>query len=125
MTRICKATELRFELPGPVSWEQDLVHLPGPLTRYFQETHLPTFKKGINDFARFYGLFIGGLQIGCVNGFGCNQVQPDHVAEHAYRIWRRLRLFGRGFRRRCREAGFKRCEVIHLAWASNAAIVHE
>ena len=46
---------LRFEPPGPGPWEQDPVHFPRPLTRYFQETHPPSFKKGTNDFARFYG----------------------------------------------------------------------
>src|SRR5437870_2414648 len=30
MTRTGKATELRFEPPGPGSWEQDPVHLPRP-----------------------------------------------------------------------------------------------
>ena len=69
-------TELRFEPPGPGSWEQDPVHFPRPMTRYFQETHAPSFKRGTNDFARFYGLLIDGLQIGYVNGFGYNQVLP-------------------------------------------------
>jgi hypothetical protein len=95
------------------------------MTRYWQETHPPAFNRGTNDLARFYGLLIDGLRIGYVNGFGNNQVLPDHVVEHTYRIWRRLRLFGRGFRRRRREAGFKRCEVIHVAWAYNAAIAHK
>ena len=33
------STQLRFEPPGPGSWEQDAVHFPRPMTRYFQETH--------------------------------------------------------------------------------------
>ena len=124
MTRTSAATELRFEPPGPGSWEQDPVHFPRAMTRYWQETQPTAFKRGTNDFARFFGLLID-VRIGYVNSFGYNQVLPDHVVEHAYRIWRRLRLFGRGFRRWCREAGFKRCEVIQFAWASNAAIAHE
>ena len=75
------STELRFEPPGPGSWEQDPVHFPRPMTRYFQETHPPSFKTGTNDFARFYGLLIDGLQIGYVNGFGYNQVLPAPDAE--------------------------------------------
>ena len=37
------ATELRFEAPGPGPWEQDSVHFPRPMTRYYQETHPPAF----------------------------------------------------------------------------------
>src|SRR6185369_15751057 len=81
MTRTGKATELPFDPPGPGSWEQDPVHFPRPMTRYFQEMHPPAFKKGTNDFARFYGLLIDGLQIGYVNGFGYNQVLPAPDAE--------------------------------------------
>jgi rifampicin phosphotransferase len=76
MTRTTMATELRFEPPGPGSWAQDPVHMPRPMTRYFKETHPPAFKKGTNDFARFYGLLIDGLQMGYVNGFGYRQVLP-------------------------------------------------
>ena len=61
--------ELRFEPPGPGPWEQDPVHFPRPLTRYFQETHPPALKRGTNDFARFYGMIIDGLQVAYVNGF--------------------------------------------------------
>ena len=46
------STELHFEPPGPGSWKQDPVHFPRPMTRYFQETHPPAFKRGTNDFAR-------------------------------------------------------------------------
>ena len=53
MTTSDTSTELRFEAPGPGSWEQDPVHFPRPMTRYFQETHPPSFKRGTNDFARF------------------------------------------------------------------------
>ena len=55
MTASDTSTELRFEPPGPGSWEQDPVHFPRPMTRYFQETHPPAFKKGTNDFARSLG----------------------------------------------------------------------
>src|SRR5215216_4673780 len=70
MTASDTSTKLSFEPPGPGSWEQDPVHFPRPMTRYFQETHPPSFKKGTNDFARFYGLLIDGLQMGYVGGFG-------------------------------------------------------
>src|SRR5690606_2794311 len=50
------ATGLAFEPPGPGSWEQDPVHFPRPMTRYFQDMHPPAFRAGTSDFARFYGM---------------------------------------------------------------------
>jgi len=63
------------------------------MTRYFQETHPPSFKKGTNDFARFYGLLMDGLQIGYVNGFGYNQVLPAPEAEIPGRFQRAEQVF--------------------------------
>ena len=51
MTASNTATELPFEPPGPGSWEQDAVHFPRAMTRYFQETHPLPFKRGTTDFA--------------------------------------------------------------------------
>ena len=48
--------KLRFDPPGPGSWGLDPVHFPRPVTRYFAETHPAGFKRGTNDFARFYGM---------------------------------------------------------------------
>jgi len=93
MTSSDTSTELRFEPPGPGSWEQDAVHFPRPMTRYFQETHPPSFKRGTNDFARFYGMLIDGLQIGYVNGFGYNQVLPAPDAEIPERYQRAEQVF--------------------------------
>jgi len=87
------STALRFEPPGPGSWEQDPVHFPRPMTRYFQETHPPSFKRGTNDFARFYGMIIDGLQIAYVNGFGYNQVLPAADAEIPERFQRAEQVF--------------------------------
>jgi pyruvate,water dikinase len=65
------------------------------MTRYFQETHPPAFKKGTNDFARFYGMLIDGLQIGYVKGFGYNQVLPAPEAEIPERFRRAEQVFAR------------------------------
>ena len=81
MTQSATSTELRFDPPGPGPWKQDPVHFPRPMTRYFQEEHPLAFKKGTNDFARFYGLLIDGLQVDYVNGFCYNQVVPAPEAE--------------------------------------------
>src|SRR4051812_17031934 len=93
MTASDTSTKLSFEPPGPGSWEQDPVHFPRPMTRYFQETHPPSFKRGTNDFARFYGLLIDGLQIGYVNGFGYNQVLPAPHAEIPERFQRAEQVY--------------------------------
>src|SRR5512135_1363219 len=93
MVALDTSTELRFEPPGPGSWEQDPVHFPRPLTRYFQETHPPSFKRGTNDFARFYGLLIDGIQMGYVNGFGYNQVLPAPDVELPERFQRAEQVF--------------------------------
>ncbi len=89
------ATKLRFEPPGPGSWKQDPVHFPRPMTRYFQETHPPAFRKGTGDFARFYGMLIDGLQIGYVNGFGYNQVLPAPEGDLPARFQRAEQVFAK------------------------------
>src|SRR6476646_9906928 len=89
------STALRFEPPGPGAWEQDPVHFPRPMTRYWQETHPPAFKKGTNDFARFYGLLIDGLQMSYVSGFGYRQVLPAPEAEIPERFQRAEQVFAK------------------------------
>src|SRR6478672_10928043 len=93
MSSMSMETGLRFDPPGPGTWEQDPVHFPRPMTRYFQETHPPAFKKGTNDFARFYGLLIDGIQIGYVNGFAYNQVLPAPDTEIPARFKRAEQVF--------------------------------
>ncbi len=87
------STKLHLDPPGPGSWEQDPVHFPRPMTRYFQETHPASFKRGTNDFARFYGMLIDGLQICYVQGFGYNQVMPAPHTEIPQRIQRAEQVF--------------------------------
>ena len=93
MTTAGTANELRFDPPGAGPWEQDPVHFPRPVTRYFTETHPLAFKKGTNDFARYYGMLIDGLQIGYVNGFAYNQVMPAPDAEIPERFQRAEETF--------------------------------
>ena len=95
MTASNASTDLRFEPPGPGPWKQDPVHLPRPMTRYFQETHPAPFRQGTNDFARFYGMLIDGLQMGYVNGFGYIQVLPAPEAELPERFQRAEQVFER------------------------------
>ena len=93
MTAADTSTALRFEPPGAGSWEQDPVHFPRPMTRDFQETHPPALKRGTNDFARFYGMLIDGLQTAYVNGFGYNQVLPAPDDEIPARVQRAEQVF--------------------------------
>ena len=70
MTSTEAAGGLRFEAPGPGSYKQDPVHFPRPLTRYWTEVHPAAFARGTADFASFYGMPMGGLQMAYVNSFG-------------------------------------------------------
>jgi pyruvate,water dikinase len=69
------------------------------MTRYFQETHPPAFRRSTQDFARFYGMTLDGLQMQYVNGFGYNQPVPapeDELPKRfaraeevlAHKLWR-------------------------------------
>ena len=93
MTNSATANELHFEPPGPGPWLQDPVHFPRPMTRYWQETHPPAFRKGTNDFARFYGLLIDGLQMGYVNAIAYRQVVPAPEGEIPERFKRAEQVF--------------------------------
>ena len=77
-----------FAAPGPGAWEQDPVHMPRPMSRYYQEVHPPAFKTGTNDFARFYGMLIDGLEMAYVNGFGYRRIVPAPEAEIPQRFAR-------------------------------------
>ena len=93
MTMADNSIKLSLDPPGPGSWEQDPVHFPRPVTRYFQEVHPTPFKKGTNDFARFYGMLIDGLQMSYVKGFGYNQVLPTPDAEIPQRLQRAEQVY--------------------------------
>lgn len=78
----------QFEPAGPGSWNRDPVHFPRPVTSYWGEMHPEPFKQGTNNFARYYGLLIDGLQTSYVNGFAYNQVRPAPEAEIPARFQR-------------------------------------
>ncbi len=94
MTLSDASIKLSLDPPGPGSWEQDPVHFPRPMTRYFQEVHPAPFKRGANDFARFYGMLIDGLQMSYVKGFGYKQVLPAPEAEIPQRFQRAEQVYG-------------------------------
>jgi rifampicin phosphotransferase len=76
MTDSEATTELRFEPPGPGSWGRDNVHFPRPATRYWAEMHPEALKRGTNDFARYYGMLIDGMEMQYVNGIAYSTMRP-------------------------------------------------
>src|SRR5271170_2529769 len=93
MTRNEKVADVRFEPPGPGSWEIDAVHFPRPVTRYLTDTHPDAFRRGVQDFARFYGLLIDGLEYRFVNGFAYKTVRPVTPDEIPQRFQRAEEVF--------------------------------
>jgi pyruvate,water dikinase len=69
MTSGQATTELRFDPPGPGSWELDAVHFPRPVTRYWAEMHPEPFRRGTKEFMAFYGLLLDSLVYVYINGF--------------------------------------------------------
>jgi rifampicin phosphotransferase len=98
------ATELRFEAPGPGSWELDPVHFPRPATRYWTETHPDAFKRGVQDFTRYYGMLLDSLEMEYVNGFAYKTARPVTDEEFPARVARAAELFeGKLWREQLRE----------------------
>jgi len=108
-------TEFRFEPPGPGTWEQDPAHFPRPLTRYFQETHPAALYTGTNDFARFYGMLIDGLQVAYVNGFNYRKVLPAPDAEIPERAKRAEQVFAQKLWREQLREWEEKCKPASIA----------
>jgi pyruvate,water dikinase len=90
-----EAAEVRFKPPGPGSWELDPVHFPRPATRYMAETHPEPFRRGVQDFARFYGMLIDGLEYRYVNGFPYKTMHPVAPEEIPQRVQRAEEVFAK------------------------------
>ena len=93
MTDGQSTTELRFEAPGPGSWELEAVHFPRPVTRYWEEMHPEPFKRGVRDFTSFYGMLIDTLDYEYINGFAYLAVLPVAPEEAPARFQRAEELF--------------------------------
>ncbi len=93
MTDSRMTTDLRFEPPGPGSWTLDAVHFPRPATRYWAETHPAACRRGTNDFARYYGMLIDGLEMAYVNGFAYSTIRPAPEQDIAQRFERAEAVF--------------------------------
>jgi phosphohistidine swiveling domain-containing protein/integrase len=95
MDSTAKVTELRFEPPGPGSWELDPVHFPRPMTRYWTEVHPEAFRRGVQDFMRFYGILLDTLECQYVNGFSYKTVRPAAEGDIPQRHKRAEEVFQR------------------------------
>ncbi|MGP0030678.1 MAG: PEP-utilizing enzyme [Acidimicrobiales bacterium] len=104
MTNSEPTSELRFDPPGPGTWSLDPVHFPRPVTRYFAETHPACIKRGTNDFARFYGMLIDGMEMVYLNGFAYNTMVMAPEEEFPQRFQRANEVFrGKLWREQLRE----------------------
>jgi phosphohistidine swiveling domain-containing protein len=74
-------TELRFDPPGPGFWEQDAVHLPRPVTRYWAEMHPEPFKRGFQELTAYYGLLLDTIDYRYINGFAYKTAVPVQDSE--------------------------------------------
>ena len=95
MTSAQQASVSRSRRRAPASWKLDAVHFPRPLTRYWAEMHPAPFKRGSTEFARFYGMLIGGLAMAYVNGFGYMTQLPGAGEEIPQRFQRADEVFER------------------------------
>ena len=89
------ATELRFDPPGPGSWELDAVHFPRPATRYWTELHPEPFSRGFSEFTRYYGMLLDALEYRYVNGFAYSSARPAADDEVPRRFQRAEEVFER------------------------------
>jgi pyruvate,water dikinase len=87
------ATELRFDPPGPGSWDLDAVHFPRPVTRYFAELHPEPFQRGFSEFTRYYGMLIDHIEYAYINGFAYKSVVPVADEEVPSRFQRAQEVF--------------------------------
>lgn len=93
MTNPKNTSVLNFEPPNPGPWELDSVHYPRPVTRYFQDIYPVAYFKGSQDFSRFYGLLIDGIQSAYVHGFNYIQIVPVSEDEIPERFKRTEQVF--------------------------------
>jgi pyruvate,water dikinase len=83
-----KVTELRFDPPGPGSWDIDAVHFPRQTTRYWSEMHPEPFSRGVREFTRYYGMLLDALEMRYVNGFAYKTLVPVADSEVPARFQR-------------------------------------
>lgn len=81
-------TALRLDPPGPGFWEQDAVHFPRPVTRYWAEMHPEPFRRGFSELTSYYGMLLGTLEYRYPNGFAYKTAVPVADSEVPARFQR-------------------------------------
>ena len=69
-------SELQFDPPGPGFWEQDSVHFPRPVTRYWAEMHPEPFTRGFKELTSYYGMLIDTMALAYPMGFAYKTFVP-------------------------------------------------
>ena len=104
MSVTAAATELRFDPPGPGSWEIDAVHFPRPATRYWTEIHPEALIRGFREFTGYYGMLLDALEFQYVNGFAYKAARPVSPEDVPQRFQRAADVFeGRLWRDQLRD----------------------
>ena len=70
---------LHIDPPGPGFWEQDPVHFPRPVTRYWAEMHPEPFKRGFRELTSNYGMLLDTMEMQYPSFFAYKTMIP--VAE--------------------------------------------
>jgi pyruvate,water dikinase len=70
------ATLLRIDPPGPGFWQQDAVHFPRPVTRYWAEMHPAPYTRGFRELTSYYGMLIDALEYRYIDGFAYSTLIP-------------------------------------------------
>ncbi len=81
-------SELRIDPPGPGFWEQDSVHFPRPVTRYWAEMHPEPFTRGFRELTSNYGMLIDTMALEYPMGFAYKTFVPVADSEVPARFQR-------------------------------------
>lgn len=65
--------ELRWEAPGPGSWEAETAHFPKPVPRFGRRLLVEAFREGFASGAARYGLLLSHFDVRFVNDFWYQQ----------------------------------------------------
>ena len=82
------STAIHVDPPGPGFWEQDSVHFPRPVTRYWAEMHPEPFQRGFRELTSFYGMLLDTLDMRYPEQFAYGQMRPVAESEAPARFQR-------------------------------------
>jgi rifampicin phosphotransferase len=92
---VTKLAHLRFDPPGPGSWQIDRTHAPRPWARFQTEIHPEQLARGFRETGRRYGLLLDYLDFQFVNGFAYVCPRPVAASEVPERFGAAAEVFER------------------------------